>query len=80
MEMMGVIGGFVVGILAALFLPFAIVLGLVILFLIMAMLPQFTMFRIFCLMALLTMVGVTVIKLYVWQDISDSLEVIAGWG
>ena len=76
MEMLGILGGLVTGILAALFLPFAIVLGMVVLFLIIAMLPQMQMLRMFCLMALFAMVAVTVIRLYVWTDISESLSVI----
>ena len=76
MEMLGILGGLVTGILAALFLPFAIVLGMVVLFLIIAMLPQMQMLRMFALMALFAMVAVTVIRLYVWTDISESLSVI----
>ena len=73
---LGILGGLITGILAALFLPFALVLGMVVVFLIIAMLPQLQMLRMFCLMGLFAMVAVTVIRLYVWTDIADSLAII----
>lgn len=74
--MLGIVGGLILGVCIALFMPVAIVLGAVVIFLIIALLPQMQMLRTFALIALLTMVMVTVISYYVWTDIRDSLTII----
>jgi len=74
--MIGVVGGLITGVCIALFLPFAIVLGAVVIFLIIALLPQMQMLRMFALIALLTIVLVTVIRIYVWSDVSESMSMI----
>ena len=76
MEMMMVLAGLATGVLAALFLPYAIFWGVVILLLIIAMLPQMQMLRMFALMTMFAMVAVTVIRLYVWSGITDVFEVL----
>ena len=60
----GIIGGLTVGVLVALFAPWSVVLIMTVALLLVAIIPQFESVRIPALMALLTMVGVTIIKFY----------------
>jgi len=64
----GIIVGLAIGALIGLFVPFGIAIVLTVGFIVVAMLPPFAMYRNVALMALLGMIGVTVIKLYVWNQ------------
>ena len=56
------------GVLVALFVPFGISVIIVVALLVVALLPQFMNFRTPALIALITIVGVLLVKVYVYKE------------
>ena len=67
-ELFGILGGLAMGVLVALFVPFGISVVIVVALLIVALLPQFMRFRTPALIALITIVGVLLVRVYVYKE------------
>jgi len=67
-NLFGILGGLALGVLVALFVPFGISVVIVVGLLVVALLPQFMRYRIPALLALLAIIGVLLVRVYVYKE------------
>jgi hypothetical protein len=64
----GILGGLALGVLVALFAPFVVSVICVVALIVIIILPQFPQYKIPAAMGLLAIIGVTIIRVYVWKQ------------
>jgi len=67
-NLFGILGGLALGVLVALFVPFGISVVIVVGLLVVALLPQFMRYRIPALLALMAIIGVLLVRVYVYKE------------
>ena len=67
-NLFGILGGLALGVLVALFVPFGVSIVIVVALLIVALLPQFMAYRVPALLALMAVIGVLLVRVYVYKE------------
>lgn len=67
-NLFGILGGLALGVLVAMFVPFGISIVIVVGLIVVIILPQFMRYRIPATLALLAIVGIMLVRIYVYKQ------------